>query len=112
MAPEFKIHDSSTSIQGINRTYAWNIWDNPWYSWHGGYGDPDIGYVTDEYTSMFENPEQLLSYLDILYTHGQLTDETRGIIKEAITPLTWDEWETVRNAIYLLLISPDYRIQK
>jgi len=112
VAPEFKIHDSSTSIQGINRTYAWNLWDSPWYSWHGGYGDPDIGYVTDQFSSMVENPEALLNYLDILYTHGQLTDETRSFIKEAISPLAPDEWQVVRNAIYLLLISPDYKIQK
>lgn len=112
VGPEFKIHDSSTSIQAMNRAYAWNIWDSPWYSWHGGYGDPNVGYLTDQFSSMVENPEALLSYLDILYTHGQLTDETRGFIREAITPLQPDEWEVVRNAIYLLMISPDYKIQK
>jgi len=112
VAPEFKIHDSSTSIQGINKIYAWNIWDGPWYSWHGEYGDPDIGYLTDQFNGVVENPEALLNYLDILYTHGQLTDETRGYIKEAISPMAPDEWEVVRNAIYLLMISPDYKIQK
>ena len=121
VAPEFKIHDSATSINYINRLYAATnrYWNVLWYSWHGDYikdeDDPRngiVGLITDELQDLIEDPQEMLNRMDILYTYGQLSDEQRKFIIDAIEPVTWDDLENTRTALYLLLISPDYTILK
>jgi len=111
-APEFKIHDTGTSINYINKSYQWNYWDALWWSWHNDYGIENVAIVTDDLEAMAENPETILNHLDIMYTHGQLTDRTRQYIREGVNLDVWDEWGVTRTLLYLLQISPDYNIVK
>ncbi len=115
-APEFFIHNTSTATGYINQVYTWTIWDNYLYSWEDAYGDIDVDLITDELHPFAYEPEKLINELDIRYTHGQLTDETRSILRTAIegVPLSWSdvEWKRTRLALYLLFISPDYNIMR
>jgi hypothetical protein len=62
-----------------------------------------------------QDPEVLVNYLDYLLCHGRLSDETREIIIQTLT-----EVEIVQDylekrtelAMFLIMISPDYTIQK
>lgn len=111
VAPEFKLHNTSSSIAMINHANRWTIWDVFFYSWENDYGDSTKRLLTDDLEALSVDPEALINQLDIIFTHGQLTDETRTIIRDAITPLNNNNnWERTRLALYLILISPDYNI--
>ncbi|MEZ4910365.1 MAG: DUF1800 domain-containing protein [Saprospiraceae bacterium] len=120
--PEFKIHDTSSAISYINNVHVWSWSSDSWgglmYSWHGSEADLDgVWLDTELLEGKADDSEYIINYFDTVFTHGQLTDETRQIIREALAPLhwTWDEsWRRyrVRTAFYLLLISPDYNCVK
>ena len=114
VAPEFKIFDSSSSINYINKVNQWFIWESLWWSWEGDYGVENPSLVLSELVDLAEDPEALINRMDIMFTHGQLTENTKAIIKEAMLGLKWDNvnYDRVRLGAYLLFISPDYAILK
>ncbi len=82
--PEFQIHNSKTSIAIINQYYQWAMRWNFINSWEEI--DPTyLDYVSCE--SLAKDPEVLLNKFDILFTHGQMTDDNRKIIREAMEKL-------------------------
>lgn len=115
--PEFQIHHSITSIGYINWVYTWTVNAMPFYTW-----EEENPAVTFDFTEMWhlsEEPEVLVNKLDMIFTHGRLSQRTRDIIIHAIDsiePTPWMPEEFVMDrtslAIYLLLISPDYAILK
>lgn len=62
--------------------------------------------LSDE-LALASTPELLLDRLDLLFTHGTLSQETRDVIIEAMNLLGTDEMK-LEMALYLLLTSPDY----
>lgn len=114
VAPEFKIFDSSSSINYINKANQWFIWEALWWTWESAYGVENPALVINELRELADEPEALINRLDIMFTHGQLTENTKAIIKEAILDLKWDDvnGDRVKMALYLLFISPDYAILK
>ncbi|KXK37969.1 MAG: hypothetical protein UZ09_BCD002001724 [Bacteroidetes bacterium OLB9] len=120
VAPEFKLHNTATSVGYINSIYDGLGWALM-YSWEGTYpDDPDNVYLDATYLeNIADDSETLINELDILLTHGQLSDETRNVMRETLNQLyfNWDEEEEyrywrVRLAIYLFMISPDYSCVK
>ncbi|MGB3198305.1 MAG: hypothetical protein WBB17_11325, partial [Saprospiraceae bacterium] len=105
-------HNSKTSIGYINLVNNWTIYDTPFYSWERN--DPSAYLNIDELKKVARDPEVLVNQLDMLFTHGNMSDRTRGIIKQTIQELINGDFrnERVRLAIYLTLISPDYAIFK
>jgi len=114
VAPEFKIFDSSSSINYVNQSNQWFVWEALWWSWEGDFGVENPSLVYTELLELADEPEALIHRLDIMFTHGQLSEKTKSIIKEAITGLKWGEveYDRVKMALYLLFISPDYTILK
>lgn len=118
VAPEFKIHNTATSIGYINSVHHWSIWNSLMYSWQGTEGNPDGARInTSALEASCDDTESLINQLDVLLLHGQLTDETRQVLRNALNPIywTWDNnWRyyRVRLALYLLMISPDYNCVK
>ncbi|MBK9151625.1 MAG: DUF1800 domain-containing protein [Saprospiraceae bacterium] len=129
VAPEFKLHNTATSVGYINAANAWAIWNYLMYSWEGSEGNPDAAYLlTNELEGIFSpvgpptpndpvKTELLINELDKVLTHGQLTDETRNILRNRLNTIYWPWnndwiWWRVRMAIYLIMISPDYVITK
>ncbi|MFZ1704962.1 MAG: DUF1800 domain-containing protein [Saprospiraceae bacterium] len=134
VAPEFKIHNTSSSITYINQVNGWaggiwydendmmlHEWGSLFYSWHGTQDDEDyVRMVTSELEPYAHDSEYIINDLDKRLTHGQLTDTTRQIMRDALNGLYWN-WDTehqqwrfhrVRSAIYMFLNSPDYNIFK
>ena len=114
VAPEFQIFNAISSIEFINRVNTWVVGLTIWFSNHGSYGDPNVDLDISGIQEMAINPEELINYLDILYTHGQLSDAMRNNIRETATQWTTGvyEYNRTRLIMYLLLISPDYGIMK
>lgn len=112
VAPEFQIHNTKTSVGYINQVNNWAIWDNVLWTWEEG--NPPAWLVLDELLPLARDPEVLLNRLDLLFTHGQLSDRTRSIIKSAISNVVWGDYrdDRIRLALYLIMISPDYAIFK
>ena len=120
-APEFQILNSQTSIGYLNQVNKWVVWNVLFWDWIGSTPEPEnldltpnVEVIVNDLLPLAEDPEALINRLDILFTHGQLSEGTRGIIREAITPFDWDDSEIwrVRMALYLILISPDYVVIK
>jgi len=117
VAPEFKIHDSSTAINFMN--HAWMM-ANPWYNiyWYNWLEDSGIETIMPDYTELAEiyedEPEKLINHLDIVLTNGKLSDSTRDAIRQLVKDMPeWTESiNRTRTVIYLFLISPDYNIDK
>lgn len=134
VAPEFKLHNTSTSITYINRVNGWvggfwydgdnmvlNEWGALFWSWNGTPGNDDlVRMVTTELVPYAHDSEYIINDLDKRFTHGQLTDETRQIMRDALNGTYWSWGETIqewryhriRSAIYMFLTSPDYNIFK
>ena len=118
VAPEFKLHNTATSVGYINSTYYWLFWNSLMYSWiPNDYLNTDVSLNTADLESISEHEEILINELDRHLTHGQMTEVTRGILRNALAQLKWDwndEWKyyRARIALYLTLNSPDYNISK
>jgi uncharacterized protein (DUF1800 family) len=112
VGPEYQLHNSRTSIEYINQVNDWAVWGYIMDDWEDD--NPYVTYNIDELMGLARDPEVLINRLDVLFTHGSLSEGTRQIIKEAISPLINGNYrnERVRLALYLIMISPDYTIMK
>lgn len=106
-APEFQITTAST-IVGMT-----NLID---FAVNGDFvmtSDPELGTVTlnvDDYVDLArQDVDALLDRLDIVVTHGTLSDDTRAAIRALLVDIP-DPTVAAKTAIYLILISPDYAI--
>lgn len=118
IAPEFKLHNTATAVGYINSAHAWTFWNSLMYSWEGSEENPDgVRLVTSDLQAICDDTELLINRLDKLLTHGQLTDQSRQVMRNALNPMYWNwdndwrYWRT-RLAIYLFMISPDYNCVK
>jgi len=114
VAPEFELFNTRTSIGFANQVYNWVeseiLIRTAWYE------NYEIGATNlSPLMEPAKSSDAILDELDVILTHGQLTDRTRAIIKEtldsysiSLTQLSY----RVRLATYLILISPDYNILK
>ncbi|MCA1752472.1 MAG: hypothetical protein LC670_11925, partial [Flavobacteriales bacterium] len=113
-APEFEIHNSLTSIAFANEidndTRRDRLFDSPLLN-----APRAIAY--ESYTETTVDPELLINKFDVLLTHGRLSEETRNIIREALTDYTPNSSADIAKdrldlAVFLIMISPDYNILK
>ncbi len=115
-APEFQIHNSQSSIGYVNIVDDWVWWGVLMDTWET-LGTP-VFLDKSKLIPLAKDPQVLVNKLDVLLTHGMLTDETREIIETALEAMTHDNlWSyyleyRVNMALYLIMISPDYAIQK
>lgn len=117
VAPEFKIHDSSTAVNYMN--HVWML-SNPWYNllWYNWFFDYGIESIMPDYEDWAElyndEPEDLINHLDVVLTNGKLTDNTRNILRQFLdeNPSWPEDISMARSLVYLILISPDYCIDK
>lgn len=112
VGPEYQLHNSRTSIEYINQVNDWAVWGYVMNDWEDNH--PYVTYNIDELTALARDPEVLINRLDVLFTYGMLSERTRQIIKEAITPLISGDYrdDRVRLATYLMMISPDYAVMR
>ncbi len=112
LAPEFQIHNSRTSIGFLNQVNYWTVYNYVMNSWEND--NPYAVLNLSDLEELAQDPEVLLNRLDILFTHGNLSDRTRDIIKRTIENFRYGNFrkERVLMALYLIMISPDYAILK
>ena len=113
--PEYQIHNSKSSIGIINHYYAWAHRWSLIYSWD------DIQPTYLDYLAcepIAKDPEILLNKFDILFTHGQMSDVNRRIIRETTERLRPGNMGAdfleyrVATVLYLTLVNPDFAILK
>jgi hypothetical protein len=112
VAPEYQIHNSRTSVEYINEVNDWAVWSYVMDDWEED--NPHVVPILDALVPLARDPEVLINRLDKMFTHGSLSNETRQIIKDAITPIIYDDYRENRTrlALYLILVSPDYAVLK
>ncbi|MEL7063442.1 MAG: hypothetical protein AAFP00_06860, partial [Bacteroidota bacterium] len=124
-APEFQIHNSTTAVGYINEVNDWTFFQTPVTFYEPPLPGEEIedepefeeddpyertAYIPmEDLLDLAETPAQLMDRLDLLFTHGQLSTESRTIILDAINQLDEAE-ERVQMGLYLIFISPDYNI--
>ncbi|MEL6132656.1 MAG: DUF1800 family protein, partial [Bacteroidota bacterium] len=131
-APEFQIHNSTTAVGYVNEVNDWTFFETPMTFYEPplpgeiveeeeeeGEADPEFeiedpyertAYIPmDALIEMAESPTTLLSHLDLLFTHGQLSNQSRDVILDALNQIE-DEKDRVQMGLYLIFISPDYNI--
>lgn len=118
VAPEFEIHNSRTSINYANWVYYWVEYEYLLACLSSDVPEENDNVTTTNLTELYEyakDEDALLDRLDLVLCHGQLSERTRGIIKETISeyPVTvYGLTSRIQLATYLVLISPDYNILK
>ncbi|MFT6337026.1 MAG: hypothetical protein ACJATI_003787 [Halioglobus sp.] len=127
-APELKLHNTTSAFNATNYMYTITQWDNyydpgkidifsHWENTQDLTPFPYTQYDLNYFLQYADDPELLINELDKRLTYGQLTDETRDIIIPALHDMydIWGDWwlmARVKNALYLILISPDYNIMR
>ena len=119
VAPEFQIHNNTSGLGYVNEVFNWMLEGNvlPLYL-ETGFDPENLGqslsYLSlDREFELAASPQELMDYLDIVLTHGQLSATSRQTIQNAIQTIPASEPEVrARLAIYLIMISPDYSIIK
>jgi uncharacterized protein (DUF1800 family) len=118
VAPEFQLLNTQSSLNYINEVDDWVIDELLFYHYESGETWEQRVYI-DLYQMMEKarDMEVLLNHLDLLLTHGQMTERTRGLLTRRLT----EEFSTggvsmlesrAKMALYFLLFSPDYIIMK
>ena len=114
-APEFQLLNSVTGLEYFNEVNEWTVYEE---LFRHRETDTDSRVYIDIYKIMgnARDPETMINYLDVLLTHGQLTDHSRDLLRNVL--------EEYRNegvallidrtllALYFFMVSPDYTIFK
>ncbi|WP_235296386.1 DUF1800 domain-containing protein [Portibacter marinus] len=125
VAPEFQITDSQTITGWINGLYEWLINEEVVDVWQIYDGEPESNYL-DEVSSLdfsphiiYTNDDEihiLLDRLNLILAQGRITDSTLAIIKNALIQYDNESAEDkelrVKLAIYLIMSSPEYLINR
>lgn len=116
--PEFQIHNSTTSLTMINHLHYLSDSDyGMGYSWLANPNEEGFYSNNLDYFLPFApDAEALINEIDRLLTKGQMSERTRGIIKEVIDDIGVFESNAYRDriarALFLTAISPDFVILK
>ncbi|MDO5981305.1 DUF1800 domain-containing protein [Flavivirga spongiicola] len=115
--PEFEIHTSASSLAYLNEVNSWTNTNRSILQTRNlGLKDTPLDFEKLKYYA--QDGEVLVNMLDKLFTRGQLSDETKRIIVDAIEPIKGQNENTdymhnrVRMGLFLILTSPDYVILK
>ena len=124
VAPEFKIHDSRTSVGFANNVYVWaQSWGQIMGTWEGSVHNQtplmnhtEVEWVIDDLKVLARDAEAYINWLDKHLLSGMMTDKTRRIVRRALnsykSTVSWHNYEEnrVRMGLHLALIAPEYSI--
>ena len=113
VAPEFQILNSLTSLNYANLVFIWNYYEYTVDNWEDEYFRSPTN--ASGFFESAQDDEVLINQIDMLFTNGSMSEETRDIIRESIgwiPPTLNGAREKINMALYLTLISPDYIIKK
>ena len=116
VSPEFEILNDVTAIENLNLTEN-RIKNRPFRNRYPNGNNPSLD-ITEEINLMgSQGISAVLDRLDILLCRGQLSTQTRNTITSTIDQYkanvrNYSDERAVEDAIYFLLVSPDYLIIK
>ena len=118
VGPEYQIHNSYSSIGYVNEVdyWTWAGYANIFEVYENEGENATLNFNSLMYLA--QDSDVLVNHLDKLFTHGQLSEGTKQIIKSAVDGLTpnnaGEEYTYYRTkmALYLIMISPDYAVKK
>ena len=109
VAPELQIIHSYTTVTAINLFHR-AVWEDHYIddTWE------EIAWLdlSTEVSVAETGPNELIDHLDLLLTYGTLSSSTRQTILDSILPLAGDADEQVRMALFLIVICPEFGIQR
>lgn len=113
VAPEFQIHNTRNSVGYVNSVNEWTFNEKLLYT---SQYNPSYTWTTfNKLLPFARDPDGLINKLDILLTHGQLSEETRNTIRESIKGFSNSlvgDYNRLKLALYIVMISPDYCVMK
>ena len=130
VAPEFQLLNSSSLTGYFNALNKWIINDSPTDFWSLFVGEtykpdqnPRFNLAADFVLTKNDRLPELLDKYNLLFAHGTLSAETLLSIKTAVSNMPYSEdspgvpnasaaFRRSRIALYLILSSPDYLINK
>ncbi|MEO1448831.1 MAG: DUF1800 family protein, partial [Bacteroidota bacterium] len=114
VSPEFQILNSVTAIEHLNANEH-KVENRVFRNWGGG-DDPELDLSFEVNLMTTQGVGAVLERFNLLLCRGQLSDQTRSIIENAILQAQVYNWYTdqraVEETLYYLLASPDYLILK
>ncbi len=111
-APEFQIFNATTSIGYVNEVDTWTRLGN---MFSVAELSQNVTLNKPHYHLMASDPEVLVNHLDVVLCHGNLSHETREIVRNALEGLgtsTENLSQRLEIAAFLIMISPEYTILK
>jgi uncharacterized protein (DUF1800 family) len=106
VSPEFEITTGTTVISQANLMY------NATYSGNGPSSDRITLNISNE-QAMAGNPAQLVDHLNTLLMAGQMSSAMRATLINAVTQIpAGNPAERAKTAIYLVINSPEFVVQK
>lgn len=106
LSPEFQITSETTSIDYANTVQRIAFSGISW-------GDNRVEVDLSEEMGLASDPAALLDHLDLLLLAGQMTPELRADIMNALDAIDSTDTERIaETAVYLVLVSPEFVIQK
>ncbi len=120
VAPEFKIHDSRTSVGYMNNVYRWvQSWGEIMRTWEGGLmNNTEVNWDITDLLEIARDTETYINWIDKHLLGGNMRDSTREIIRHGLDQfrpeVSWHNYQEnrVRIGMYLALISPEYSIMR
>jgi uncharacterized protein (DUF1800 family) len=107
LSPEFQITNELTGI-GQAR-FFWERAGQRGVGW----GDDELKFDDAYLRTLSRRPFAFLRELELIFTNGELSRETKAAIVQAMeTHESWDDHGRVRTALALLMLSPDFSIQR
>ena len=108
VAPEFQITNEASTIGYVN--YLQEVID-------GKHGTRNTGVISSAYSAELSLPvDQLINRLDLLFTHGNLSQATRSKLTAALGSMNASTEALrllrVKAAVLLIMASPEYLVQK
>ncbi len=125
--PEFQILNTVTTANYFNMVRNWTQWSYITADWERDYLfdeelDEDVRIFGYNHTHINEEwvvdkletigMEDFMNELDVLLTHGNLSDEMRQTIKEGSEMFNWGTYQRAMYMFYFILVSPDFMILK
>lgn len=128
VAPEFQITNAQTIAGYMNQVNQWVINDNIGDVWEDYLNNcswenrPKLNFTDEFALTEDEDLPELLDRLDLILTHGRLSQRSKDAIRAFLLEMPidgWNEDDTIylknlraRTAIYLIMASPEYLISR
>lgn len=124
LAPEFQMFTGSNAALHANLLakmiykrdrFDPNFWTGTGQGWGtvAGWNNPPVHAMLNltEELAIADNPQHLVDHLNLLLTHGQLTPEDSQLIANHVA-LVSELRDRIYEAIFLIVMSPEYAIQR